>query len=360
MGKIISFEGIDGSGKSSICEGVKDLLERDGKKVLLLREPGSTQLGNEIRTIVKSDTPRAKLAEAMLFLAARADMVENIVRPFVKHYDVILIDRYIDSTTAYQGYGHQQDINTISALNRAAVGNSIPDLTVLVTVPLEVAEKRLKERGGLDRFETDKSFMKRVEKGYNEIRKSEPDRVKAIDNDDLRTAINDAYELVCDSVKRRKQHKRQSLAKLAKIESGRFKAIVGRIGRDEKDKPTILLQQIKRVNGRKVLADHAWAKYNRELIKVGTLLPNDVIEFDASIEPYEHVGKNGATYEEYGITDISNVTITKARHVKKNEDDFARESLDRLLAITDEKLFDDSMSRYLRYVTAMTIKHFNA
>lgn len=358
MGKLITFEGLDGSGKTSVLEGVHKKLEEAGKTVLVLREPGSTKLGEEIRTLVKSDTPRAKLAETLLFSAARADLVEHIIRPSLKHYDVILMDRYIDSTTAYQAYGHQQDVQTITGINRSVVGLAMPDLTIVVTTPLATALKRISKRGAADRFETDQAFLKRVEKGYKEIIKSDPDRVKSVKNDKLPKAIDEAFELVMQSLKRRKQHKRQSLAVLAKAEEGRFKAVVGRIGRDDNDKPTLLINEIKRVNGRKVLADHAWLAYGRELAKVGTLLPGDIIEFDGKVEPYEHVGKNGKTYQEFGINDIKKVSLIKAVRVKKNKDDFAREDLTYLDAILDDKIFEERLSRYLRYVTAMIHKYF--
>lgn len=361
MGKIISFEGLDGVGKSTILKRVQQKLEKDGYSVLVIREPGTTQLSEKIRKLVKSDVPRSSMSEILLFMAARADMINSVLSPNVKHTDVILLDRYIDSTVAYQGYGEKQDVEKIKQLNNMVVGVNQPNLTVYIDVPESEIEARMKTRAKKDRFEIDKQFIKRVRKGYNEIRKSDPDRVKTVTNLNVKEAVDKAYELVVDCIKSKTEHKRKSLAKLSKplkSESGSFKATIGRIGRDENDNPTLLLTNVKKVGGRKVLADHVWVSYTRELIKAGTLLPNDEITFSATIEPYKHVAKNGTEYDEYGLANVKDVKLTKAIRVKKSTG-FERESLDRLTSIKDEKLFKESASRYLRYVTAMIHEHFS-
>ena len=301
------------------------------------------------------------MSEILLFMAARADMINSVLSPNVKHTDVILLDRYIDSTVAYQGYGEGQDVEKIKQLNNMVVGVNQPNLTIYIDVPESEIDERMKKRSKKDRFEVDKQFIKRVRKGYNEIRKSDPDRVKTVINLNVKEAVDKAYELVVDCIKSKAEHKRKSLAKLSKplkSESGSFKATIGRIGRDENDNPTLLLTNVKKVGGRKVLADHVWVQYTRELIKAGTLLPNDEITFSAMIEPYKHVAKNGTEYDEYGLANVKDVKLTKAIRVKKSTG-FERESLDRLTSITDEKLFKDSASRYLRYVTAMIHEHFS-
>ena len=354
MGKIISFEGLDGVGKSTILKQVQRKLEKDGYSVLVIREPGTTQLSEKIRKLVKSDVPRSSMSEILLFMAARADMINSVLSPNVKHTDVILLDRYIDSTLAYQGYGEGQDIEKIKQLNNMVVGVNQPNLTVYIDVPESEIESRMKTRVKKDRFEVDKQFIKRVRKGYNEIRKSDPDRVKTVTNLNVKEAVDKAYALIVDCITSKTEHKRKSLAKLSKplkSESGNFKATIGRIGRDENDNPTLLLTNVRKVGGRKVLADHVWVQYTRELIKAGT-------SFSATIEPYKHVAKNGTEYDEYGLSDVKNVKLTKAIRVKKSTG-FERESLDRLTSITDEKLFKDSSSRYLRYVTAMIHEHFS-
>ena len=241
------------------------------------------------------------------------------------------------------------------------VGVNQPNLTIYIDVPESEIESRMKTRGKKDRFEIDKQFIKKVRKGYKEICKSNPDRVKVVTNLNVKEAVDKAHGLIVDCIKSKTEHKRKSLAKLSKPlkrESGNFKATVGRIGRDENDNPTLLLTNVKKVGGRKVLTDHVWVQYTRELIKAGTLLPNDEITFSATIEPYKHVAKNGTEYDEYGLTNVKDVKVTKAIRVKKSTG-FERESLDRLTSITDDKLFKESASRYLRYVTAMIHEHFS-
>ena len=351
MGKIISFEGLDGVGKSTILKRVQQKLEKDGYSVLVIREPGTTQLSEKIRKLVKSDVPRSSMSEILLFMAARADMINSVLSPNVKHTDVILLDRYIDSTVAYQGYGEGQDVEKIKQLNNMVVGVNQPNLTIYIDVPESEIESRMKTRSKKDRFETDKQFIKKVRKGYKEICKSNPDRVKTVTNLNVKEAVDKAYELVVDCIKSKAEHKRKSLAKLSK-------PLKSESGSDENDNPTLLLTNVKKVGGRKVLADHVWVQYTRELIKAGTLLPNDEITFSATIEPYKHVAKNGTEYDEYGLANVKDVKLTKAIRVKKSTG-FERESLDRLTSITDEKLFKDSASRYLRYVTAMIHEHFS-
>ena len=356
--KLISFEGIDGSGKSTLIQLVSEELNKLGLTTIVLQEPGTTLMGLELRKLLKSEIPRAQMTEVLMFMASRADMVNNVITPAMKNYDVVLIDRYIDSTVAYQGYSNGIDLNTIQTLNRLAVGNNLPHKTILVDVDLKTAEKRRKERqDDVDKFDTNQAFAKKVYAGYQQIALENPDRVQVVKNEDISTSVDEIVSIIVSETKRRKEHRRESLAKQSKSvkESATYRAVVQRPGKDENGNPTILLAQVKRKGGRKVLTDHAWIKYNRELVKAGTLVYNDVIEFDATIEEYEHEGKF-SRYMEYGLTDIKNVQIVKAVKIPKNDENFERKDLNHILAIADEELFNKTLVKYTGFVSAMNHK----
>lgn len=175
MTKFITFEGIDGAGKSHILSLVAEQLQREGNTVMTAQEPGTTEMGSKIRTLVKSDTPRSVLSELLLFSASRADMIDTVIKPAIGKYDYILLDRFTDSTIAYQGYGNGNDINVINQLNHIATNGLTPDHKILIDVSIETAEKRQSHRvGGKDRFECDTEFVKRVKNGYNELVKHTP------------------------------------------------------------------------------------------------------------------------------------------------------------------------------------------
>lgn len=181
---LITFEGIDGSGKSTLARLTQERLEKQGKSVLRLREPGSTKLGNSIREILKSDTPRSLISELFLFLSSRADLVENTIIPNIDKYDYILLDRYIDSTIAYQGFGNQINKDTINILNEIATSGIKPDKTFLIQTSFENSRYRIKDRNdNKDKFDLDIEFAQRVIKGYETIYNTNKDRIIKINND---------------------------------------------------------------------------------------------------------------------------------------------------------------------------------
>ena len=163
MSKLISFEGVDGVGKSTVIQKTATDLTSLGYSVIVLREPGTTDLGLKLRELIKSDTPRSELAEVLLFMASRADMVTNVVTRALKAYDIVLLDRYIDSTIAYQGYGNGVDINLLNELNRMVINNKLPDKTIYIDAPMDIVAERIRLRGDDPvKFDTDEQFAKRV------------------------------------------------------------------------------------------------------------------------------------------------------------------------------------------------------
>src|SRR5579859_7081294 len=189
-GLLISFEGTEGCGKSTQINLLSQRLQGHGRRVKLVREPGGTPIGEEIRhTLKHSDQNHAMTAEAELLLmnASRAQLVREMIRPALAAGTIVLCDRFYDSTIAYQGYGRGLDLKLVQAVIDFAVGETRPALTLLFHVPLEVTEARLASRQSTmpfvrDRIEqADPIFFERVRKGYQAIAKAEPKRIQLID-----------------------------------------------------------------------------------------------------------------------------------------------------------------------------------
>lgn len=163
----ITFEGIDGAGKSTLLEGVARALRDRGLSVTTLREPGSTGVGERVRAILLDPGVGAidPMTEALLFSACRSELVKTIIRPALAKGDVVLLDRYVDSTSAYQGAGGGADPIALDAVAAAATGGLVPDLTVVVDVPVDVSESR---RGRApDRMEArDRAYKERVRESF--------------------------------------------------------------------------------------------------------------------------------------------------------------------------------------------------
>ncbi|HEY0551029.1 MAG TPA: dTMP kinase [Verrucomicrobiae bacterium] len=186
-GLFITFEGTEGGGKSTQIARLAGRLNGLKFKVRLLREPGGTPIGEEIRhTLKHSASSHAMGAEAELLLvnASRAQLVREVIRPALAAGEIVLCDRFYDSTIAYQGYGRGLDLSQVHGVIQFAVGETIPNLTLLLRVQIEMSEERRVARGTVerDRFEElDRAFFRRVEQGYDAIAQSEPRRVKVID-----------------------------------------------------------------------------------------------------------------------------------------------------------------------------------
>src|SRR6266576_5046833 len=188
-GLFITFEGTEGSGKSTQISLLAEHLRALKHSVRTIREPGGTPIGEEIRhTLKHSAANQAMTAEAELLLmnASRAQLVREIIRPALAAGEIVLSDRFYDSTTAYQGYGRQLDLKTVKAVIDFAVGETRPDLTLLLVVSHESSQKRLLARQSTlpfmrDRIEeADRGFFERVARGYQAIAAAEPQRVRAI------------------------------------------------------------------------------------------------------------------------------------------------------------------------------------
>jgi dTMP kinase len=189
-GLFISFEGTEGCGKSTQVELLAQRLRALGHVVRLHREPGGTPIGEEIRhTLKHSPHNHAMTAETELLLmnASRAQLVREVIRPALAAGEVVLCDRFYDSTIAYQGYGRELDLAQVKSIVEFAVGGTKPDLTLFLHVPAEVSAERLRSRQSTlpfirDRIEeADRKFFERVAHGYGVIAAGEPQRVQLID-----------------------------------------------------------------------------------------------------------------------------------------------------------------------------------
>jgi dTMP kinase len=180
----ITLEGPEGSGKTSHIPYLVEYLREKGYQVFPTREPGGTSIGEQIREVIH-DLKNAEMhpcTETLLYQAARAQIVEEVIRPRLQAGEIVLSDRYADSTIAYQGYGHQQNIEQVGALIKYATGGLIPDLTVLLDLDVEVGLKRKQKADEWNRLDAYTiEFHRRVRAGYLEMARQDPSRWVVID-----------------------------------------------------------------------------------------------------------------------------------------------------------------------------------
>jgi dTMP kinase len=180
----ITLEGPEGSGKTSQLPILAEYLRQHGFDVLTTREPGGTSISEQIRTVLhnlenKEMNPRT---EILLYQASRAQLVDQVIKPHLNKGGIVLSDRYADSTLAYQGYGHQIDIETLRMLVTFATGGLKPDLTILLDVDVETGLRRKELKGEWNRLDAyDLEFHQRVHQGYLQLVQAEPDRWEVID-----------------------------------------------------------------------------------------------------------------------------------------------------------------------------------
>ena len=206
-GKFITFEGGEGCGKSTQVRRLKEELEREGVEVLLTREPGGTWLSEEIRRLIKDqdvDAPCDR-SELLLFLAARAQLVRNVIRPALEAGTWVVSDRFSDSTLAYQGYGRGLPLDILRDCNDFACEGLKPDLTILLDVTPETARARLQARETATHETADRieragdEFHARLRKGFAELAKSEPWRILTID---ANGTVDEVWKEIWKSLKR--------------------------------------------------------------------------------------------------------------------------------------------------------------
>ncbi len=205
-GLFITFEGGEGAGKSTQVKRLGDYLSAAGRQVVLTREPGGAPGAEAIRKLLVEGAASRwdGVTEALLHTAARRDHLVKTVWPALEAGKIVISDRFVDSTTAYQGYGHGLDVAMLEMLYKAAIGTFRPDLTLIIDVPLDIGLARAGARGGVEnRYENmDRKFHERLRDGFLTIAKLEPARCKVIDGArdadqvqaDVRAAVDGALK----------------------------------------------------------------------------------------------------------------------------------------------------------------------
>jgi dTMP kinase len=191
----ISFEGIDFCGKSTQVKLLRDFLTEQNKEVYLIREPGGTEISEKIREILLDKKNNAMVMETEIFLfsASRAQLVREVIRPYLQKGIYVISDRFHDSSTAYQGFGRGLSVDAILNIHNLAIGNTIPDITFFIDIPNEIAMERKRKvaHSDLDRIEvSDNTFYERVREGYLYLSKKEK-RFRVIDGTQNIKQINE-------------------------------------------------------------------------------------------------------------------------------------------------------------------------
>jgi dTMP kinase len=197
---LVTFEGIEAAGKSTLIAALASDLTARGDVVLVTREPGGTPLGNSLRGVFLDPAFRIDpIAEVMLINASRAQLVADVIAPALKERTVVLCDRFFDATVAYQGYGRGLDIDAVLEICLAATHRIAPDLTFLIDLPIEVSRERVRARGGADRLEREgDAFHQAVRDGYHALAERFANRYVVLDGTQpvgvLAAAARDAFD----------------------------------------------------------------------------------------------------------------------------------------------------------------------
>ena len=201
-GLFITFEGIDGCGKSTQCERLKEYLKANGRDFIFVREPGGTEIGERIREILldKKNSKMTPRTELLLFEAARAQITEEVIRPALEEGKIVLCDRFFDSSSAYQGCARGMGMDFVAGLNMAATGGLKPDITFFFDISAEEALARRGKRGeASDRIElAGLKFQEDVRKGYLELAKDSDGRIVTVD---AMLGIDEIFEVILDTLK---------------------------------------------------------------------------------------------------------------------------------------------------------------
>ena len=205
-GFLLSFEGSEGCGKSTQIRLLKERLEKSGREVVVLREPGGTEIGESIRHLLqhaKEGHAMTSETELLLFAASRAQIVREKIRPLVEGGVFVILDRFLDSTTVYQGHARGLPLDAVNAINRFAIGGTLPQLTLLLDLDVQAAWQRIHATGReLDRMESQPpEFFEKVRQGYLSLAKAEPERFRVVDAGASPEAVHESvWECVSDEL----------------------------------------------------------------------------------------------------------------------------------------------------------------
>jgi dTMP kinase len=205
-GIFISFEGIEGTGKTIQSRLLYEYLTKKGYEVILTGEPGGTRIGLKIRDLLLSveNKGMTPLAELLLYNASRAQHIQEVILPVMNKGAIVITDRFTDSTVAYQGYGRGIDLNIINSIKRMVAADLQPDITILLDLDVEVGLRRNRGINKVDRLELeDVEFHKRVRSAYLEIATKEPERIKLVDaSEGIEQVHNKIIKIITDFLKK--------------------------------------------------------------------------------------------------------------------------------------------------------------
>ena len=199
-GIFITMEGPDGSGKSTQIELLKEYLEGAGYDVLITREPGGNRISEAIREIILNSeyTEMSPVTEMMLYASARAQLIAEVIGPAIESGKAVISDRFVDSSLVYQGMARGLGVETVYEINKVAIGEYMPQLTIMLDLPAEEGISRKKDQKELDRMELESlEFHKKVAAGYREMAQRFPERIKSID---ATLPIEEIYGIIKGSV----------------------------------------------------------------------------------------------------------------------------------------------------------------
>ncbi len=200
-GILITMEGPDGAGKSTQIELLRKEFEKQGKEVLITREPGGNNISEAIRGIIlnRAYDNMASETEMLLYAAARAQLVHEVIKPALGEGKVVICDRFVDSSAVYQGIGRGLGIEAVYEVNKHALAGIKPELTILLDLSAEEGIRRKKNQAELDRMEAlDISFHRMVSEGYRELAKSDPERILSVD---ATLPVKEIHEKIMERVK---------------------------------------------------------------------------------------------------------------------------------------------------------------
>jgi dTMP kinase len=194
---LLSFEGSEGCGKSTQIHLLKERLEKSGREVVVLREPGGTEIGESIRHLLQHANEGHAMTmetELLLFAASRAQIVREKIRPLIESGVFVILDRFLDSTTVYQGHARGLPLESVNAINRFAIGGTLPQLTILLDLDTATAWQRIHATGReLDRMESQPpEFFEKVRQGYLQLAAAQPGRIKVVDAGATPEAVHEA------------------------------------------------------------------------------------------------------------------------------------------------------------------------
>ena len=201
-GLFITFEGNDGAGKTTICKMVQEALIQQGYEVLYTREPGGSQIAESIRNILLdvNNTHMDARTEAILYAASRRQHLVEVVQPALGAGKIVLCDRFIDSSLAYQGVGRNLGIEEVYALNQFAIDSMMPDKTIFLSVDIETGAKRMNLRGDKNRLDLEAdTFHQKVRQGYETLLEMYPERIVKVD---ARGQVEEVFALAMEEVEK--------------------------------------------------------------------------------------------------------------------------------------------------------------